>query len=126
VSFTYSGNPSDSDKDEVRFLIGDTDAARPELKDAEVNYLLTIYPKQDGFPNYRAAAAAAQAVAAKHAKAMRKTVGSLSIDHGQKRTQYAELAEELLAKSKESTSRRMGVPQLGGGGDTYLMSDDWS
>ncbi|HIS17776.1 MAG TPA: hypothetical protein IAC02_04110, partial [Candidatus Coprovivens excrementavium] len=39
--FTYSGNPSDSLKDEVRFRIGDTEDDFPMLLDNEIEFLLS-------------------------------------------------------------------------------------
>lgn len=42
--FTYSGDPSRSTRDEVRFLIGDTIKSRPLFDDREVDYQLTKTP----------------------------------------------------------------------------------
>ena len=42
--FTYSGDPSKSSKDEVRFLIGDTNKARPLFDDREILFQLTQTP----------------------------------------------------------------------------------
>lgn len=43
MSWTYSGNPADSDLDAVRFCIGDTIEDDQLLQDEEINYLLSIY-----------------------------------------------------------------------------------
>ena len=43
MSWNYSGNPADSTLDEVRFLIGDTDANAPIMQDEEIGYLITEY-----------------------------------------------------------------------------------
>lgn len=127
MTWTYGGDPSANTRDEVRFLIGDTDTTDQQVTDEEIAYLLTIYPAQTGYPNFRAAAAAASSLAAKYAKSARKSVGALSIDHGQKHQQYLALATDLEKKAASHTSRQMGVPTLGGGGDTFLMSDsDWT
>ena len=44
--WTYSGDPSSSRKDEIRFLIGDTNSNEDEnlLQDEEINYTLNLYP----------------------------------------------------------------------------------
>lgn len=127
MAWSYSGNPATSGKDEVRFLIGDTDDASQQLSDEEIQYLLTLHAAQSGYPNYRAASAAATTIAAKHASAMRKTVGSLSLDYGQRYNQYLELAKELDEKALSTSGRSFGGPLLGGGGEKFLMSDhDWS
>lgn len=38
--WSYSGKPGSSEKDELRFLIGDTDPSNQQLDDCEVSYLL--------------------------------------------------------------------------------------
>ena len=40
MAFTYSGNPNDSQKDEIRFILGDYDESSPLLQDAEINFAL--------------------------------------------------------------------------------------
>ena len=46
MAWSYSGNPALSRKDEVRFLIGDTNSDSDEqmLTDEEIEYSLTLYP----------------------------------------------------------------------------------
>ena len=39
--FSYSGNPMDSLKDEVRFRVGDTDPLFAMLEDEEIEFLLS-------------------------------------------------------------------------------------
>jgi len=41
MSATYSGDPSASDLDHIRFVIGDTDVNDPLLQDGELNYCLS-------------------------------------------------------------------------------------
>lgn len=43
MSFTYSGDPSHSDIDEARFLIGDTDDKSPIMQDEEIQYIINTY-----------------------------------------------------------------------------------
>ena len=40
MSFTYSGDPSASQLDECRFLVGDTDEKNPIMQDEEINYII--------------------------------------------------------------------------------------
>lgn len=40
MSFSYSGNPSNSPLDECRFLLGDTDENNPIMRDEEINYII--------------------------------------------------------------------------------------
>lgn len=58
--FSYSGDPSASGLDQVRFLIGDTSPIDPQLRDAEINWLIST----EGGP-LDAAIAAAIGIAAK-------------------------------------------------------------
>jgi len=41
MTCSYSGDPADSDKDAVRFLIGDTDCANNSVEDEEILWVLT-------------------------------------------------------------------------------------
>lgn len=43
MSFTYNGNPGESVVASARFLIGDTDSARPIMQDEEIQYLINEY-----------------------------------------------------------------------------------
>lgn len=40
MSYSYSGNPSDTPLDECRFLLGDTDESNPILQDEEILYII--------------------------------------------------------------------------------------
>jgi hypothetical protein len=41
MSWSYSGNPQSSTRDECRFLIGDTNEKMPIMQDEEIDYLIT-------------------------------------------------------------------------------------
>lgn len=43
MAWTYSGNPSSSEVDKYRFLIGDTISSEPILQNEEIQYILTTY-----------------------------------------------------------------------------------
>lgn len=123
MSWSYSGNPASSTRDEVRFLIGDTDSTDQQMTDEEIDYLRTVHADLGaGVSNYLAAASAALALASKYAKMSDKTVGSLSISYSQKHSQFLSLAKSLENKATANgqTASRVGPPVLGGGGQTYL------
>lgn len=40
MSWTYTGNPKDSKKDECRFLLGDTLEESPIMQDEEIQYII--------------------------------------------------------------------------------------
>lgn len=45
--FSYGNDPATSDRDAVRFLVGDTNAARPLLDDREVDWAISQHPNQN-------------------------------------------------------------------------------
>jgi len=88
VTWTYSGNPSASNTDKIRFLSGDTDVANPLATNEEIAFLLLEW-NNDFY--YAAAAVCDYAANKAAAKAdQSKSVGDLSIS-----TQYAALADSL-------------------------------
>lgn len=76
MTWTYSGNPGSSVRDEVRFLIQDTDTNDQLLTNEELDYLVTAYGDA-----YGAAVAAVGVLIATASRAVEesKTVGDLSI-----------------------------------------------
>lgn len=98
MTFTYSGDPTDSALDEVRFLIQDTDPSEPFLTNEEIAYLLAAYD-QDVFG---AAIAAVSSLIAQAARVQEesKSVGdlSLSVRSGARLAQWQELMKALKAE----------------------------
>ncbi len=105
MSWSYSGNPGDSDKDQVRFLIGDTDTTDQQLSDEEILWAIS----EEGNV-YFAAARCALALASKFARLVDKEVGDLSLDYSQRQKAYQDLADEL----SESATLRSATPYQGG------------
>lgn len=105
MGFSYSGNPQNSEKDEVRFLLGDTDSSRGMLQDAEILYLIT----SEG-STLHAAVAGAIALAAKFARASDETVGSVSKSYSQRAEAFHKLAKVL--KTRDAV--RCVAPYAGG------------
>ena len=54
MSWTYSGNPASSQRDELRFTIGDTNQAEPIMQDEELDYLITEYGSNRNMLMYQA------------------------------------------------------------------------
>lgn len=107
MSWSYSGNPSSSSRDKVRFLIGDTDSTDQLLTDAEVDYTLTVYTDA-----YLAGAMCSDVLAAKWSRLADKSVGSLSISYSQRQKNMAELAQRLRRMS--ATLSSTVAPYAGG------------
>lgn len=76
---TYSGDPTTSPVDEVRFLVGDTDPNAWLMTDGEVAYTL----RQAGGDPHAAAIRACEGILAKLARCRDETVGSVSISFSQ-------------------------------------------
>jgi hypothetical protein len=95
MTWSYTGDPSDSTKDAVRFLVGDTDTNDQLISDEEISYLAS----EHGSIN-RTASEAARAIAAKFARNMSRSIGGLQADFAAKYRQYLELADSLLTKEE--------------------------
>lgn len=95
MTWSYSGNPSSSSTDAVRFLVGDTDTNDQLISNEEISYLIT----EHGSVN-RSASEAARAIAAKFARNMNRSIGGLQADFAAKYRQYLELADNLLTKEE--------------------------
>ena len=97
MAFTYSGDPSDSTLDQVRFLVGDTDSTDPFLQDAEVTWLI-----QQWTDGYEAARAAAEVMAGKFSQkaSYSKSVGELSVSEtsATQANEFRMLADRLAAQ----------------------------
>lgn len=107
--FSYSGDPSSSTSDQVRFLLGDTSADTPYLGDAEIAWVLSI----DANPFF-AAALGADIISARYAGSTSKSVGDLSISGGEKARGFRELATSLRAMGNDSRVNGVPVPYMGG------------
>lgn len=97
MTFTYTGDPGSSDRDHIRFLIGDKKQTKQSVTDEEITFLL----QQHGDDVTLAAAAAADALANTYSgmAATSKSIGDLSIsyEHGETAGRYQKLAARLRA-----------------------------
>ena len=101
---TYSGDPSASDVDAVRFLVGDTDDSGFVLSDSEINFLLTTEGSI-----YAASAQAALTMAAAFGRKADKSVGDLSIRYSDRREHYLELSTQLGDQVASKGSALTGI-----------------
>jgi hypothetical protein len=108
LSFSYDGFPADNLKDEVRFLLGDTDSTDQLLSDEEIYYLLTYFPNP-----IASAAMGAERLATQYARdASNKAVGDLKINLTEKSKSFGTQASRLWILSKQYRGR----PQCYAGG----------
>lgn len=106
MSWNYGGDPSASDKDYVRFLIGDTIPADELLQDEEINAVLVVQPNV-----YLASAICCEAIAGKFSRLADTTVGKTSLSYSQKAKAYLELAKRLRIQYRLQFK---AVPYAGG------------
>ena len=109
MTVTYT-DPSNSNSDAVRWLVGDTDTSNADLQDEEIAFALT----QAGDDVYLAAAISARALAGKFAKLVDTKFESVSSDYSNLRDNYYALATKLEKQSKQYGSRGLGLPAAGG------------
>lgn len=129
MAWTY-GDPAEERKDEVRFLVGDTDTTVKMVQDEEIEMILGQYPPATGRPAWLAAAATCDAIAGKFGRKMQQGLGPLSASNQQQFEHYVQLAQQmrvLYATNGLGSGQGMGMsgvraasPVLGGGGRTYL------
>lgn len=97
-----------SDLYKVRFLIGDTDSARPQLQDEEIDWVLT----EQAVVTY-AAASCAEMLASKYAFLVNTENSELRVSAAARHKHYLELAERL---------RRSAGDLPGGDGSGVLLA----
>ena len=88
--FTYSGDPSSSSRDAVRFLLGDTDSKRRLLDDREIDYALT---EQGG--TTQATVFLAQALANRFSGLADIKVGPVSKSYSKVAEMYRKIVDDL-------------------------------
>lgn len=107
MTWTYSGDPTASSNDAVRFTIGDTNSSDQQLSDEEIGYLLSAHGSVLG-----ASIAACDALVARHATAgtgIDRQVGDLRISGSQRAASFASMRDRLVRQQAVSA-----VPLAGG------------
>lgn len=111
MSWSYSGDPLDSVLDEVRFLVGDTDAEDQLITDEEVEYLITRWNPIYG-STIMVAAMAAEAIAAKFAREVAYAADGVSVGVQELQQKFDALASSLRDQYKQYDIG--GGPDVGG------------
>jgi hypothetical protein len=91
--FTYSHNPASGPRDQVRFLIGDTDSSDPLLYDGEIDWLNSQY----GSPMH-AAIRACETIISKFSRQADESVGQVKITFSQRAKAYNTTLSMLRAR----------------------------
>lgn len=126
MTWSYSGNPSNSANDKVRFLCGDTDTNNQQISNEEIAFLLTEWNSNA----YLAAAFACDAISSKlSAKSdLSRSVGDLSIStqYGAQAKTYMERAASLRTLAVRATppSVNFDTTTFDGTFDFYVGMDE--
>jgi hypothetical protein len=99
VTWNYSGDPSTSTRDAVRFLVGDTDDTDQLASDQEIDWVVT----QEGGVK-ESAAVVCRAIAARFARCIDKSTGSLSRSFSQRHAHYLGMAEQYSKEAKSEVA----------------------
>lgn len=91
MTWTYNGDPSSNDRDQVRFWLGDTDSTDEQLSDEEIAFLLDINADEP----LSAAIDGAQGLMAKYSRETNRAVGDLQVEAQAKVVHYAALIDRL-------------------------------
>lgn len=95
MSWTYSGDPKSSKKDEVRFLIGDTDSSEQLATDEEIQYTLDT----NGNDMWVAGSYIADAIAFRFSRmADSEEIGPIKINYTKRVEFFTAKAKNLAAK----------------------------
>lgn len=95
MTWTYGGDPSANDRDNIRFLVGDTDTNDQQVTDEEIAAVLT----EQATALY-AAARVSEAIAAKYARKVdTSNTGGLRVGLSKLYDHYMALAKELRSRA---------------------------
>jgi hypothetical protein len=92
-TFSYSGNPASSDRDAIRFLVGDTDTTEPLIWDEEIDFLITTWLNKNSV--YWTASTVAEAIAARFAREITTSADGESLGASELQQKYLDLASRL-------------------------------
>lgn len=119
MTFSYTGNPLASAKDQVRFLLGDTKDTMAKLSDEEIGFLLSHWEGDE----YAAAAAGADMIANNAAAYYDFSSDSGASSIGQLQARYQDVARTI----RKIRAQRTIAPFYAGGidvGDVYAYDND--
>lgn len=105
-----------TDKDRVRFLVGDTDTTDQLVQDEEINATLTTYGVLQ-----LAAAVICEHLSALYARQVDKRIGSLSVSASQRAKAFATRAAELRVELTTLAEAFVGGLSIS---DKVTMADD--
>lgn len=106
MSWNYSGDPSESELDACRFMIGDTDPSEPLMQDEEIQYIIDNYGPNELQVYYQLFSRAATLFA----RDIKRSLGPQSEDPTARLKYYTEQATMYKA---QASSSGLSVPTYG-------------
>ena len=98
MSYTYSGDPQNSELDECRFLLGDTNEKAPILQDEEIEYIIGTYGSDTNKLRYELFRQAATIFA----RDIKRTLGPQSEDPTSRLNYYKEQMDYYKAHASNA------------------------
>lgn len=107
MTWTYSGDPGTSTRNEVRFLISDTNTNEQLFSDEELNFIISSHGS-NGMNAAREAAEILIARFAREADSSSKSVGDISVSesYASKIAHYKDLANNIAARQMRKAPPR--------------------
>lgn len=105
MSWSYSGNPQNSQLDECRFLLGDTNEAAPIMQDEEIQYIISEAGGNVNKLRYRLFTQAATIFS----RDIKRSLGPQSEDPTERLRYYREQADSY--KSKIASASGLSLPK---------------
>jgi len=99
MAWSYSGDPSSTQLDELRFWIQDTDPSNPLMDDEGLLYLLGVWMPKTNSVLY-AAAITAELLASKFARLVSVSADGVSVQMSELQSRYTALAARLREQYK--------------------------
>ena len=103
MAWTYSGDPSSSRRDAIRFEIGATNTDEQLLQDEEIDYILSVEPM-----HLAAAARCAEVIAREYSRLADTQLGPAETYLGRRAKHYYRLSKDLR---KRATGYGGPIPQ---------------
>jgi len=100
MTWSYSGDPADSDLDAIRFFCQDTDTEDQLITDEEIEYLYNLWTPVYG-NNLMVASMVAEAIAAKFTREVAYSADGVSVAVEQLQQKYNDLASSLRDQYKQ-------------------------
>jgi hypothetical protein len=116
MTWTYGGDPSANDRDEVRFLVGDIDTNDQLVSDEEIAYAVA-----EGGSNYIAAAIVSETIAAQFARDVDFRNGPAQEWASQRYEHFSRKATDLRKRGGALVKPRFGGQSLA---DKRSLGDD--